>query len=113
MTDERLEQLPDSEQTKVARWQERSKVHNPNLTTIERQLQAVGADRVIDGEEHVYLCSVQQQWEQQLTALLAYIDDYEQVEPEFVAANQAMFTAWEQDARSTQEVVLEIGPTCP
>ena len=105
--------LTAEDEGRLTRWLERSEVHNPNLIAVEMKLRSVGEDRVIDGDEHDYLCSVHAQWERQLGDLLDYVAEYEQVEPEFVLKNQAMFTAWERDARKAQEVVLEIGPTCP
>lgn len=102
------EEVPDS----VLRWREWFQVHHPNLLAMQAVIMEVGEDRVIDEEEHIRLCFIYEQWEEQLAAMDDYLIEYLQVDPEIVQANQATFEGRGREVQRVQEVVAGIGPTC-
>ena len=105
-----LESFPE-EQIKARRWQERT-VHQANLEAFDQHKIDLYADRLIDFQEVVFVCTAIPTWTAQMQDVLAYVSGYREKEPDFVARNASLFSGLEERAAENLKFLESLKSSC-
>ena len=98
-------------QEERARWQEQ-RLHWDNINAFKDHMTAVSADRVVDDDELKRICSLQSQWESQMTLARDYVREYRRDEPGLIDKNPGLQNL-EDEAEHALRIVMEAKHTCP